>query len=488
MVVGATAVAAAVVAGRLRRSGRSASVDRETPPGPVGAAFLEHLAEAVRIPTVAFEEPGRTDPGALVSFHEFLRATYPRVFASLDHEVVGGHSLLFRWEGTNPGADPVMLMAHMDVVPVEEGTEPDWPFPPFSGERDRTHLWGRGTLDDKGSLVAFLEAVEGLLDVGFAPEATLYLSLGHDEEIGGDGARSVAAHLADRGVSLRFVLDEGGAVVEDVLPGARRPVAMLGIGEKGSLNVELSASGTGGHSSVPPPSTAIGLVAAAIAALEANPMPARLDLQRGLFDVLASVLPVHRALPFRHVRRLGRVVARLLASRPASNALIRTTSAVTMVAGGVKPNVLPQQASAIVNFRIMPGDSVEEVLAHVRATAGPAIQVRPMEGGFDADPPPLSDTDSSTYRLLAETIGQVFPGAAVAPWILMGATDSRHMVPIAENVYRFAPFTVTPEDMGRVHGTGERIRLSDADRAVTFYSELIRRACGPVGSGPGSRR
>jgi carboxypeptidase PM20D1 len=269
-------------------------------------------------------------------------------------------------------------------------------------------------------------------------------------------------------------------VVEDLLPGVRVPVALLGIGEKGYVNVEISASDAGGHSSTPPPNTAIGRVAAAVAALEANPMPARLSVQEGLFAVLSRVVPGLQGVALRRAARLGSLVERRLAARPQSNALIRTTGAVTLFSGGVKPNVLPQQAAAIVNFRVLPGDTLDDVLDHVRRVVGDELTVRPLPGGFTAEPSPPSDTASAAYRLLADTIADTFDGVEVAPWILMGATDSRHFVPVADNVYRFAPFTLTPEDMGRVHGTGERLRLADAPAAVAFYTTLIRRACGTV--------
>jgi carboxypeptidase PM20D1 len=479
-------IGAAAAAALRRRRGDRRREPQEIPgttagADAAGAAFLDHLAEAVRIPTVVYEESDRTDTAAFDRFHEFLWTTFPRTFGELHPEVVAGHTLLLRWDGSDPAVAPVLLMAHMDVVPVEPGTEGDWEHPPFSAERDGEFLWGRGAVDDKGSLVALLEAVEGLLSEGFEPDATLYLVLGHDEEIGGgEGARAAAALLAERGVSVEFVLDEGGAVVEDLLPGVRTPVALLGIGEKGYVNVEISASDAGGHSSTPPPSTAVGRVAAAVAALEADPMPARLSAQEGLFAVIGRVVPGLQGAVLRRAGRFGSLVERKLAARPQSNALIRTTAAVTMVSGGVKPNVLPQHASAIVNFRVLPGDSFADVLDHVRRVAGPEVTVRPLPGGFTAEPSPLSDTTSAGYRLIADTIADTFGGVEVAPWILMGATDSRHFIPVADNVYRFAPFTMTPEDMGRVHGTGERLRLADAGRAVAFYTTLVRRACGTV--------
>jgi carboxypeptidase PM20D1 len=452
-------------------------------PGDAGIAerYLDHLAAAVRIPTVVFEDRERIDLSQFDRFHEFLRETYPLVFERLHPENPIGHSLLFRWDGADPEAPPILLMGHMDVVPVEEGTEAEWSAEPFAAQRDDTHLWGRGTLDDKGAVIALFDAVERLLAEGFQPEVTLYLSLGHDEEIGGgEGATTVAGLLAERGVHFEFVLDEGGAVVERFLPGASAAVALIGVGEKGYANVEIEAVAAGGHSSTPPPHSAVGRVAAAVAALEANPMPTRLEIQEQLFDVIGGALPGLRGRLLRHARRFRRVVEPRLEESPQTNALIRTTAAATMIEGGVKPNVLPQRARAVVNFRVLPGDSIEEVVEHVRAVAGEGVEVRLLEGGFTADPSPISDSSSASFRLIADTVAEVFPGALVAPWILMGATDSRHFLPIADGVFRFGPFRLTPEDMTRIHGTDERIRIADAAAAVTFYERLIRRACGPV--------
>lgn len=469
----------AAAAAALRRRWRPRDEQQPAPTGPAGESFLGHLAEAVRIPTVSFEDPGSIDAAAFDRFHQFLQATYPGVFDRLQPEVVAGHSLLFRWEGVDPDALPILLHTHLDVVPVEEGTEGDWPHPPFGGDQDGGFLWGRGAVDDKGHLVAVFEAVEGLLDGGFEPDTTLYLSVGHDEEVGGGrGAAAIATLLEERGVRLEFVLDEGGAVVHDLLPGARRPVAVLGVAEKGYADLEISASGDGGHASIPPPHTAIGRVAAAVAALEANPMPARVEAQSELLKALSTVVPGWRGLLLRGAGRLGRLVERGLAAGVQTNALIRTTGAVTMIEGGVKANVLPQRARAVVNFRILTGDTVASVLDHVRTVVGEDLAVRVLESGFTGDPAPASDTGAVAYRLIAETIEDVFPGVVVAPWTLMAATDSRHFQHLAENVYRFTPFRMVPEDMSRIHGTGERLRIADAGSAVTFYSRLIRRACG----------
>lgn len=480
LIAGAGVGAAAAAALRRRWAGRRTVAAPEVPlPGSAGRALLDHLAEAVRMRTISHEDRALIDWAPFDEFHAFLERTYPLVHRDLRREVVAGHSLLYTWEGADPAAPPVLLMGHLDVVGVEPGTEGDWEHPPFAGECDEQHLWGRGTIDDKGAVIALFEAVESLLGEGFRPDVTLHLAIGHDEEIGGaEGAAAVSALLASRGVRLDFVLDEGGAVVSGLLPGLGKPVALLGIGEKGYLNVELIAEGSGGHSSVPPPHTAIGLLAAAVQRLEAGPMPARLDVQAGFFAALAPAMGGIQGLALRNLDRLGPLVERRLSSLPAGNALIRTTSAVTMIQGGVKPNQLPQSARAVANFRVLPGDTAAGVLAHVRKVVGEGIAVRQVEGGFSAEPSVLADTGSASYRLVAETVEEVFPGATVAPWIVMGATDSRHYLPVAESVYRFSPFRFTPEDMSRMHGTGERMRLTDADGAVAFYRRLVMRACG----------
>ncbi|HSQ37723.1 MAG TPA: M20/M25/M40 family metallo-hydrolase [Acidimicrobiia bacterium] len=480
LIAGAGLGAAAATALRRRWAGRRGPAAPEAPVlAGAGRALLDHLAEAVQIRTISREDRSLIDWAPFAEFHAFLERTYPLVHRELRREVVADHSLLYTWEGADPAALPVLLMGHLDVVGVEPGTEADWDHPPFAGERDEEYLWGRGSIDDKGSVIALFESVEGLLADGFRPDVTLHLAIGHDEEIGGtEGAAAVSALLASRGVRLDFVLDEGGAVVTGFLPGLNRPVALLGIGEKGYLNLELIAGGGGGHSSVPPPHTTIGLLAAAVGRLEAAPMPARLDVQGGFFAALAPAMGRVQGLALRHLDRLGPLVERRLSALPAGNALIRTTSAVTMIEGGVKPNQLPQSARAVANFRVIPGDTVDGVLAHARKVVGEGITVGRVEGGFSAEPSRLADTESASYRLVAETIEEVFPGAAVAPWIVMGATDARHYLPVAENVFRFSPFRFTPEDMSRMHGTGERMCLTDADGAVAFYRRLVMRACG----------
>ncbi len=472
VVAGAGIGAAAAAA--LRRRKTHVSNEADAIPTSVGRAYLDHLAQAIRIPTVTYEDWDRVDESQLARFREFLLDTYPLTHERLEWEIVGDHSLLFRWDGADATLPPVLLMGHYDVVPVEPGTEDTWEQPPFHGIEDDEFLWGRGALDDKGQVIALFEAVESLLSEGFTPTATIYLSIGHDEEVGGSrGASVVARLLAERGLRFEFALDEGGAVGEELLPGTTSQVGLIGVGEKGYVNVEITAEGDGGHSSSPPRQSAIGRIATTIAALEASPMGAHMEVQQELLAAFAEVLPQPQRFLLRNSGRFSGLLERRFSSAPMTNALIRTTGAPTIVSGGVKPNVLAQRARAIVNFRILQGDTIDDVLAYVRSLAPDGVTVDTIGEDFVSEPSRLSSAASFGFQLIADCISSAFPGTVPAPWILMAATDSRHYADIVDDIYRFAPFRARPEDMGRIHGTNERFRVADADAAVAFYRKLI---------------
>jgi carboxypeptidase PM20D1 len=482
--VAATGIAVGAAVGAVSLAGRSRSINVEehvtTPPvlepGIDRDTFLEHLAEAIRLPTVVNVDRDRNDPADILAMHRFLRSSYPLTHEQCLVETVNDLSLLLTWEGTDPDEDPLVLMAHMDVVPVEPGTEEDWAVDAFSGRVVDEDLWGRGTLDDKGPLIAVMEAVEHLLGAEFEPRRTVLIAIGHDEEIGGaEGAKPIADLLRDRGVRPWFVVDEGGAVADAIAPLTTEPVALVKVAEKGYVDLEFTATGDGGHSSVPPGSSAIGNLAKAIQLLEANPMPARVGVLAPFFNSLASRLDPRLRPVLSNLGVTGPVVTRLFGGRPETDAMIRTTTAVTMVTGGVKPNVLPQEASAVANFRILPGDSVESVIEHVRRVVGDDISVE-MYGEMHSEPSRFSSTDSSAWGVIQRSIEETFPEAVVAPWILTGATDSRYYTDFAGDIYGFAPFTGGMDMLSSIHGTGERIRVSDAGGAVSFFCRLIRNA------------
>lgn len=445
---------------------------------PAGAA--ERLAEAIRIPTISHEDSARFDAAAFAQLHELLRARFPRVHGALRREVVGGYSLLYTWPGTEPPLPPLLLMGHMDVVPVEAGTEARWPRPPFSGSVEGGWIWGRGALDDKASVLGTLEAVEMLLAEGFAPRRTVLLAYGHDEEVGGQGAEQIAALLRGRGVRPWMVVDEGGVIGQGLMPGVTRPTALIGIAEKGFVSVELTARAEGGHSSMPPRHGSIGRLAAAIQRLESSPMPARLDgaaLQ--LFGRVGPEMPFAQRAVFANLWLTRPLVIRTLEGAPSSNAMIRTTTAPTIFQAGTKDNVLPSQARAVVNFRILPGDSVAGVVAHVRRVVDDtAVHVRAMEG-FSSEPSPVSRTDGEPYRVLERSVRQAAPDAVVAPYLVVGGTDARHYHAMSDGVFRFLPVRVTPDDLDRIHGTGERIAVRDYAAGIRFYRQLLVNASGP---------
>ncbi|MDP9202431.1 MAG: M20/M25/M40 family metallo-hydrolase [Gemmatimonadota bacterium] len=437
------------------------------------SVLAEHLAGAVRIRTVSYQDstPRRA---ALAELHAYLARTFPRTHATLGHEVVGDSNLLFTWAGTDTTLEPIVMMAHLDVVPVEPGSERAWTHPPFSGDIADGFIWGRGTMDDKVGVLSVLEAVEALVGEGVRPRRTVFLAFGADEEVAGRGATDIIAVLRSRGVHPIVAVDEGSAVVRGVIPGTSRPVGLIGIAEKGYASVELTVEGTGGHSSMPPPQTAVGVLAHAIDQLERHPMRPRLnDASAAMFDRVGRDL----ALPYRIVMAnlwLTRpVLLRMLSRSPTTNATIRTTTAPTVIQGSPKDNVLPIRARAIVNFRIIPGETPENVLQHVRTTVhDPRVAIALT--GTSSPPSPVSSTSSAPYLTLARTIRALEPDAIVSPSLVIAATDARHYAGYARNVYRFLPLPIGPEDLERIHGTNERVGVHDYGRAVAFMTKLIR--------------
>jgi len=442
------------------------------------AALAQRLAGAVRFKTISFQDSTQFDAREFEGLHRYLRATFPKLHGALKLEKVNGYGLLYEWRGSDSGLAPVVLLAHQDVVPVEPGTEGRWTEPPFAGRIAGGYVWGRGTLDDKGSLVAILEAVEHLVLAGAKPKRTVFLAFGYDEEVSGRrGAAHIAALLASRNVHPEFVLDEGGMLVAGFIPGIATPVALIGIAEKGYLTVELTAQGEGGHSSMPPKETAVGMLAAALTRLERRQMPRAI---RGptadLFDYLGPELPLGLRLVMANRWLFGGLLAAQFGKTPYGNALLRTTTAPTMLQAGVKENVLPSTARALVNFRILPGDSVSTVLEHVRAAVADArIGVRPLQE-LVSNPSAVTSVAAEPFQLLARTIRQVLPGTVVTPWIVVGATDSRHYAGLTPNVLRFVGATIRTEDVGTIHGTNERIGLRAYADAVRVYVQLLKNA------------
>lgn len=440
-----------------------------------GAAAAERLAAAVRHETLSHQDAAQIDATAFRAFHDFLEVSFPRVHETLRRETINGLSLLYTWRGTDTEAAPMMLLAHQDVVPVEAGTEDDWTHPAFDGVVDAEFIWGRGTLDDKGSLLGILEAVEALIGEDFRPRRTVYLCFGHDEEVGGhEGAAHIAQALEERGVKAHLLVDEGLAITRGIVPGLDVDLALVGVAEKGYLTVNLEARAEGGHSSTPPRETAVGILAAAVTRLQQDPFPAKLD---GPMRQMLEAAGPHMAFPMRLIMAnlwlFGPLVKAQLANDPATDASIRTTTAPTLFNAGTKENVLPQSATAAVNFRIMPGETVESTLQRIIATVDDSRVTVTASPGAD-EPSPLSPAEGPAWDALTLSIRQVFPETAIAPGLVLGGTDCPHYVGVASTIYRFMPFVFTGEDLNRVHGTDERLRLEDYVNGIHWYAQLLR--------------
>lgn len=439
--------------------------------------IAEHLAGAIQFPTISYRDAAQIEGEEFIDLHKYLEQTFPQVHAKLGKEVVGDYSLLYTWQGQDQGLKPILLTGHIDVVPIEPGTEGDWTYPPFEGRIADGYIWGRGTLDDKGRVLGIFQAVEVLLEEGFRPKRTIYLAIGEDEEIRGKGgAAQIAALLQSRGIEIEFLLDEGAGIMVDSFPGLPQ-VAMVGTAEKGYLSLELIAEGKGGHSSAPPPHTAVGVLSAAINKLEENPFPAKLEgLPRQMFtEYLAPEMDFGMRMLIGNPWLFDGVTKSILAAQPEPNAWLRTTTAATMFEGSIQDNVLPARARAVVNFRILPGESVASVTEHVRQTIDdPQVQIKPLLGPVITEPSSVSDTSSPNFETLQRTIHQVFPEAVVTPGLLFATTDTVHYLELSDNIYRFSPTLAQPEVARTVHGTNERIPTESYEQIVRFFIQLIR--------------
>jgi carboxypeptidase PM20D1 len=469
--VGVLALAAVLAVNTARFT---AADDPKGEPAPVAddPAAVARLAEAIRIPTVSVQA-GVVDGPAFDKLHALLAASFPKVHAACAPEIVAGHSLLFACKGSDASLKPILLAAHQDVVPIDPGSEAKWQQPPFAGVIAGGYLWGRGSLDDKQSMMAILEATERKLASGWTPKRTVYLAFGHDEEVGGSGARAMAALLKSRGVSLDLVLDEGMAVTKGIVPGIDRPVAHIGIAEKGYLSVRLTATAPGGHSSMPTNDSAVVTLARALGNLVEKQHPARLDgATAGMLDSLGPHMGLGMRVALANQWLTKPLVLRQLVGNATTAASVRTSTAPTMLMAGTKDNVLPQTASAIVNHRILPGDTIAGVLAHDRDAIGdPRVTVEPS--GEGREPSKVSPTSGTGYVALSRAIGRTFPDAIVTPGLVLAGTDARNYEPVADAIYRFTPMTMTAADLPRVHGTNERIGVADYARAIAFYGVLL---------------
>ena len=472
-------LAAAVAVNTLRQGSRQLQVAPAPPLALDEAGLAQRLAGAIRFRTISSHADAQLNADQFRGLHAYLQQRYPRVHATLKRELVGDLSLLYTWPGSDGTAAPILLMAHQDVVPIAPGTEATWQSPPFGGQVQDGFIWGRGAWDDKGNLIAQLEAVELLLAGGFQPRQTVYLAFGADEEVGGHrGARAIAGLLQSRGVRLDFVIDEGLLITEGVLPGLAAPAALIGIAEKGAMSVVLRVTATPGHSSMPPPqgTSAIAMMSAALRRLDDRQLPAAIrGVAHEMFDTIAPEMSGFARVALSNLWLFGPVVQAQLERGASTNAMLRTTTALTVFNAGNQFNVLPGVAEATVNYRILPGDTGAGVLRHVKDTvASDRFELIALPDAYD--PPPVSPSQSASYELINRTVRSLFPGTIVAPSLMIGGTDSRHFAGISRHIYRFSPVRARPEDLPRFHGTDERISSANLAELVRFYHQLLRNA------------
>ncbi|WP_345505948.1 M20/M25/M40 family metallo-hydrolase [Terrabacter aeriphilus] len=433
-------------------------------------AAVEALRALIRIPTVSHWERDREDRSAFAALLVELRERFPRLHAVCEVERIGGDALLVRWPGRTPVA-PVVLMAHLDVVPVDDPSV--WTHPPFAGDVADGHVWGRGALDCKGSLVATCAAVESLIADGVTPGRDVWLSFGCNEEVSGEAAEVAVAALKVRGVEPWFVLDEGGAVVQGVLPGVDAPLAVVGVSEKGTVDVELVAHGDGGHASAPRRMGATSRLARAILRLERRPFPSHLpDATVDMLERAGAHARMPYAAVFGRARRLRPVLSRVLPRLGHETAaLTRTTVAVTQLSGSPGANVIAPVARAHVNMRVMVGETVDGALERIRRTVkDPHVEVVLVSGH---GPSPVSPTADPAYGLIEATVGEVFPGTVAIPYVMLAATDSRHFHRVWPRVYRFTPFRMSDAQRAAIHGVDERIGIDDLHDGIAWYRRLL---------------
>lgn len=431
--------------------------------------LLRSLPQLLKCRTVSHREVDTIDFAKFSRFKALLPNLYPLVHTHCTREEISRTGLLYRWPGKS-AENPTVLMSHYDVVPVEEEF---WTRPAFEGLIADDCIWGRGTLDTKSTLCAILEAAENLLSAGFTPEHDLYFSFSGDEEISGPSAPAIVAALQERGIRPALVLDEGGAIVENIFPGVSRPVAVVGSGEKGYMDIDMELHGPGGHSSTPPAHSLAGILAKAIVQIEKHPFPATFTPPvLEMFKTLGRQSSFGLRLIFANLWLFKPLLAALFHKKGGQlDAMIRTTTAVTKLSGSQAYNVMPPKAVAGINFRLLGNENAESVIKHLRRIAkNPDLR---FTVGESREASPSSKTTGPAWEAVSTAIRQTWPEVVVTPYLMLAATDSRHFCAISDCVLRFSAMRLSKEELNMIHGHDERITITNLMETVTFYLNLV---------------
>ncbi|MEY4931183.1 MAG: hypothetical protein RI909_1907 [Bacteroidota bacterium] len=469
LLAGLLVLVAVVLFNTFRMESKQVHVDA-LPAPEVNPQALQHFQKALSFKTISYGDSSLFDSTQFIGFRDFLETTYPNFHSKLTREIIAGYSLLYTWKGKNPDLKPVVLMAHQDVVPIEEATKAMWTVDPFAGEVKDGFIWGRGTTDDKINLISIVEAAEKLLAENFQPERTIYFSFGHDEEIGGKGAIAAAALLKSRNIEAEFIMDEGGYITLDKMPGITKPLALLGTSEKGYLSLNLSVEQAGGHSSMPAEETSIDILAKALVNLRSKPFPS--DLTGSTLEGTAYIgpeMPFIQKMAFANLWLFKDLVISNYEKSPQSAAMVRTTMVPTIIDAGIKDNVIPTVATATVNLRLLPGDLSDDVIEQVKNKMNDD-RVKIQRLTFNAEASAVTPAASTGYSKIDQSVKKSYPQTITTPFLMIGATDSRFFGDVSKNIIKFSPMI----DPIGFHGIDERVSVESYKTALWFYENLIK--------------
>lgn len=441
--------------------------------------FVQRLAQLIKIPTVSWTDRSKRDLDVFKQFQTALKDLYPRVHKELKREVLGDFGLIYLWKGKNPQKKPLLFLAHYDVVPAEEKGDETWIEPPFSGKIKDGVLWGRGTLDIKSQLAFQMETAELLLAQGWQPDQDIYFAFGGDEEIAGtEGAMNMAARFKEQGLEFEFVVDEGGIIAQDQLAFLKgRPAALVGLAEKGMVTFKISAPGDSGHSSMPSrEGTAIGRLARAIVRLEKNLFPSRLDpVIQNMLERFVPHVSLGLGLVFANLWLTAPLIRLIFSKNKTTDSLIRTTQAVTVFHSGEQENILPSEAMCLVNHRILPGDTIGRLKERHRQTLKDEGLTLDDAGNWPAnDPIQPKGLNGSGFQLIQKVLGITHPDTIAVPFLVNGSTDSKYYRELTDQILRFTPLVLKPEDVATIHGVNEKVSLENLENGLKFYIQLFR--------------
>lgn len=434
---------------------------------------IQNLAKSITYKTISHPDYEKFNYEEFEKFLSWLEEEYSLIFEKLEKKYIG-KSLLLKWQGNNNNLNPILLTGHYDVVPVDDESGLTWINEPFAGIIDDNHVWGRGALDDKSGVIAILEAINYLLTKNFEPERTAFFAFGFDEEIGGNrGAAKIAEFFIEEQITLEWSLDEGSFLLEDIIPGLNKPIAIINVAEKGGLTLEIISKSKGGHSSMPPSKTAVGNLAEALIKLEENPLPGKLEgLSLELFDNISRHMSFQRKILFANLWLFEPFINRSLSKSPSMNAVIRTTTAPTMLSASERANVLATNAIGTVNFRLHPRDNPEKVINFVKKIVDNGdLHVRQVGEARQASQ--VSDWNTQGFEIISKSVREIYGDIVVTPGLMVGGSDSKHYGKAAKNSYRFNPFPISNSELDGLHGINEKINKKDFVDGIRSYIRII---------------